>query len=315
MLVTGGAGFIGSHLIQRLLAQGRKVTCLDNFCDYYDPAIKRKNISSFLKDKKFTLVEADIRDRDALKKLFGEYKFDKVIHLAAQPGVRMSLQNPDLYLDINVRGTLNILEVLKEFGVKSFIFGSSSSVYGATKVIPFSEDGELNPISPYGVSKRTGELLCAAYHHLYKIPTVVFRFFTVYGPRQRPDMAIHKFIKHIDEGEKIILYGNGQSQRDYTYVEDIVDGIVSALDQDFDFETFNLGNSEPVSLQQLISTIESCLEKQAVIEYLPDQPGDPLVTCAGIEKSGRLLNYRPKVKIEEGIKHFVQWYKEEKKGG
>ena len=315
MLVTGGAGFIGSHLIQRLLAQGRKVTCLDNFCDYYDPAIKRKNISRFLKDKKFTLVEADIRDRDALKKLFGEYKFDKVIHLAAQPGVRLSLQDPDLYLDINVRGTLNILEMLKEFGVKSFIFGSSSSVYGATQVIPFSEDGELKPISPYGVSKRTGELLCAAYHHLYKIPTVVLRFFTVYGPRQRPDMAIHKFIKHIDEGEKISLFGDGQSQRDYTYVEDIVDGIVSALDKDFDFETFNLGNSEPVSLQRLISIIESCLEKKAVIEHLPDQPGDPLVTYAGIEKSGRLLNYRPKVKTEEGIKHFVKWYIEGKKGG
>lgn len=309
MLVTGGAGFIGSHLVERLLAEGHEVTCLDNFSDYYDPAIKRKNIRPFLKDKKFTLLEADIRDKQTLRKLFREFKFDKVIHLAAQPGVRLSLQKPDLYMDINVRGTLNILELVKEFRIKSLIFGSSSSVYGATKAIPFLEDGELKPISPYGVSKRTGELLCAAYHHLYKIPTVILRFFTVYGPRQRPDMAIHKFIRLIAEGRKICLYGNGQSKRDYTYVEDIIDGVVSVLDKDFDFETFNLGNSQPISLRHLISIIESCLGKKAVIEYLPEQPGDPFVTYASIEKSGRLLNYRPKLKIEEGIRHFVEWYK------
>ena len=313
MLVTGGAGFIGSHLIERLLAEGYEVTCLDNFSDYYDPAVKRENIRPFLKNKKFTLLEADIRDKEALQKLFRKFKFDKIIHLAAQPGVRLSLDKPDLYMDINARGTLNILEMVKEFSIKSLIFGSSSSVYGATKAIPFTEDGELKPISPYGVSKRTGELLCAAYHHLNKIPTVILRFFTVYGPRQRPDMAIHKFVRLIDEGKKICLYGNGQSKRDYTYVEDIIDGVVSILDRDFDFETFNLGNSEPISLRHLISIIESCMGKKAVIEHLPEQPGDPFMTYASIEKSGRLLNYRPKLKIEEGIRHFVEWYKGLKK--
>jgi len=314
MLVTGGAGFIGSHLIERLLTEGHEVTCLDNFSDFYDPVVKRKNIRPFLKNKKFTLLEADIMDKETLQKLFQEVRFDKIIHLAAQPGVRLSWQKPDLYMDINVRGTLNILELIKEFSIKSLIFGSSSSVYGATEVIPFSEDGELKPISPYGVSKRTGELLCAAYHHLYKIPTVILRFFSVYGPRQRPDMAIHKFIRLIDEGKRICLYGSGQSKRDYTCVEDIIDGVVSALDRDFDFETFNLGNSEPISLGHLISIIESCLGKKAVIEHLPEQPGDPFVTYASIEKSGRLLNYRPKVKINEGIERFMEWYKAEKNG-
>jgi len=314
MLVTGGAGFIGSHLIERLLSEGREVVCLDSFSDYYDPAVKRSNVSAFLKKKNFTLIEGDIRDKGKLEKVFREFTFDKVIHLAAQPGVRLSLEKPDFYMEVNVMGTLNILELLKEFDNKSLIFGSSSSVYGAAETIPFSEDGELKPISPYGVSKRAGELLCAAYHSLYQIPIVMLRFFTVYGPRQRPDMAIHKFIKLIDEGGKIRLFGSGQSKRDYTFVEDIVDGIVSALEKDFDFEVFNLGNSEPISLSRLISTLEARLEKRAAIEYLPDQPGDPLITYASIEKSGRLLNYRPKVKIEEGIRRFVDWYRTKKTG-
>ncbi|MBN2289607.1 MAG: GDP-mannose 4,6-dehydratase [Candidatus Glassbacteria bacterium] len=315
MLVTGGAGFIGSHLVERLLAEGHEVTCLDNFNHYYDPAVKRRNISPLLEDKRFTLVEADIRDMDTLRSLFRERRFDKVIHLAAQPGVRLSLQNPGLYMNINVTGTLNLLEALREFGTESFIFGSSSSVYGATEAIPFREDGELKPISPYGASKRAGELLCEVYRHVYRIPIVVLRFFTVYGPRQRPDMAIHKFIRQIDRGGKISLYGDGLSRRDYTFVADIVDGIVAALDKGFAFETFNLGNSEPVALRHLISTIEDCLGKKAVIENLPEQPGDPFVTYADIEKSGRLLDYRPQVKIEQGLERFVRWYEEAKKQG
>lgn len=315
VLVTGGAGFIGSHLVERLLKEGYDVMCLDNFNEYYNPELKRNNIKPFLTEKNFKLVEADIMDKAALKKIFERFKFNKVIHLAAQPGVRLSLKKPSLYIDINVKGTLNLLELSKEYRIKSFIFGSSSSVYGATEEIPFSEDGELKPISPYGASKRAAELLCSAYNHLYHLPITILRFFTVYGPGQRPDMAIHKFTTLIEEGKEIRLYGNGKSKRDYTYVADIVEGIMSVLNlnlnEDFDFQIFNLGNSEPIPLSHLVSLIEKSLNKTAKIKYLPEQPGDPSITYADISKSRRLLNYHPKVKIEEGIKRFVQWYKHE----
>ena len=312
ILVTGGAGFIGSHLVERLLKEGYHVICLDNFNDYYDPQIKRNNVEPFLKERNFSLVEADIRDREALKRVFGEFKFDKLIHLAAQAGVRFSLKEPSLYMDVNVNGTLNLLELSKEYQIKRFLFGSSSSVYGATTEIPFSELGELKPISPYAVSKRTGELLCWTYNHLYHLPITIFRFFTVYGPRQRTDMAIHKFAKLIEEGEEISLFGSGESKRDYTYVSDIVDGIMSALDKDFDFQIFNLGNSEPIALRHLVSLIEKNMGKPAKIKHLPEQPGDPPITYADIGKSKRLLGYHPEVKMEEGIKRFVNWYKYEK---
>lgn len=312
ILVTGGAGFIGSNLIERLLKEGYDIVCLDNFNDYYDPQIKRDNIKPFLREKRFNLVEADIRDKDTLKKIFEKYKFHKVIHLAAQAGVRPSLENPNLYVDVNVNGILNLLELSREYKIKSFIFGSSSSVYGATKEIPFSEEGKLKPISPYGVSKRAGELLCSTYNHLYNLPITILRFFTVYGPRQRPDMAIHKFTKLIDEGKEICLYGDGETSRDYTYVSDIVEGIMSALNRDFSFEIFNLGNSEPISLSQLVSLIENNLNKTSKIKYLPVQPGDPSITFADITKSKKLLNYEPKVNIDEGIKRFIKWYKNEK---
>jgi len=272
ILVTGGTGFIGSHLIERLLEEGHEVVCLDNFNDYYNPQIKRKNISPFLKEKRFNLIEADIRDRDSLREIFEGNHFDKVIHLAAQAGVRPSLENPNLYVDVNINGTLNLLELSKEYKIKSFIFGSSSSVYGATKEIPFFERSELKPISPYGVSKRTGELLCSTYNHLYNLPVTILRFFTVYGPRQRPDMAIHKFTKLIDEGKKIYLYGDGETSRDYTYISDIVEGIISSLNKDFNYEIFNLGNSNPTNLSHLISLIEKNLGKSAKIKYLPEQP-------------------------------------------
>jgi len=311
-LVTGGAGFIGSHLIGRLLKEGYEVICLDNFNDYYNPQIKRNNIKLFLRENNFNLVEADIRDKDTLKKVFERYKFQKVIHLAAQAGVRLSLKQPNLYVDVNVNGTLNLLELSREYKIKNFVFGSSSSVYGATKEIPFSEGGKLKPISPYGVSKRTGELLCYTYNHLYNLSVTILRFFTVYGPRQRPDMAIHKFTKLIDEGKEIYFYGNGETSRDYTYISDIVEGIISALNIDFNYEIFNLGNSNPTNLSHLISLIEKKLGKSAKIKYLPEQPGDPSITFADISKSKRMLSYEPKLKIEEGIKRFVEWYKNEK---
>ena len=312
ILVTGGAGFIGSHLIERLLEEGYEIVCLDNFNDYYNPEIKRSNIKPFLRERNFNLVEADIRDKDTLKKIFEKYKFQKVIHLAAQAGVRLSLKQPNLYVDVNVNGTLNLLELSREYKIKNFIFGSSSSVYGATKEIPFSEEGKLKPISPYGVSKRTGELLCSTYNHLYNLPVTILRFFTVYGSRQRPDMAIYKFTKLIDEGKKIYLYGDGETSRDYTYVSDIIEGITFALNKDFNYEIFNLGDSNPTTLSHLISLIEKNLGKSAKIKYLPEQPGDPSITFADIGKSKRTLNYEPKVKIEEGIKRFVEWYKNEK---
>ena len=314
ILVTGGAGFIGSHLVERLLEEGDEVVCLDNFSDYYNPKIKRNNIRPFLNERKFELVEVDIKDKDALKRIFEKFEPYKVIHLAAQPGVRLSLKEPSLYMDINVKGTLNLLELSKDYRVKSFIFASSSSVYGVTEKIPFSEEGELRPISPYGVSKRAGELLCSTYNYLYHLPFTILRFFTVYGPRQRPDMAIYKFTKLIDEGKEICLYGNGKSKRDYTYVSDIVEGIISALNlnNDFDFQIFNLGNSEPILLSDLVLLIEKNLEKSAKIKYFPEQTGDPSITYADISKSRRLLNYYPKVNIEKGIKKFAQWYRYEK---
>ena len=312
ILVTGGAGFIGSHLGESLLREGYKVVCLDNFNDYYDPNIKRNNVEPLLREKKFSLVEADIRDKEALQKVFDDFQFDRLIHLAAQAGVRFSLKEPSLYMDINVNGTLNLLELSKEYQIKSFLFGSSSSVYGATTEIPFSETGELKPISPYAVSKRAAELLCWTYNYLYHLPVTIFRFFTVYGPRQRTDMAIHKFAKLIQEGEEISLFGSGESKRDYTYVSDIVDGITSALDKDFDFQIFNLGNSDPITLRHLVSLIEKNMGKTAKIKYLPEQPGDPSITYADISKSSRLLGYHPEVNMAEGIKRFAEWYKHEK---
>ena len=312
ILVTGGAGFIGSHLIERLLKEGHDIVCLDNFNDYYNSQIKRNNIKPFLRERNFNLVEADIRDKDTLKKIFEKYKFQKVIHLAAQAGVRLSLKQPNLYVDVNVNGTLNLLELSKEYKIKNFVFGSSSSVYGATKEIPFSEEGKLKPISPYGVSKRAGELLCSTYNYLYHIPIIILRFFTVYGSRQRPDMAIHKFTKLIDEGKEICLYGNGETSRDYTYVSDIIEGIVFSLNTDFNHEIFNLGNSNPTDLSHLISLIEKNIGKSAKVRYLPEQLGDPSITFADISKSKRMLNYNPEVKIEEGIKKFIEWYKNEK---
>ncbi len=312
MLITGGAGFIGSTLSERLLERGRKVICLDNFCDYYDPQRKRRNVAALVGRPGYSLVEGDIRDREFVRELCLKHRFDTIIHLAAQPGVRLSLEQPQLYMDINVNGTLNLLEAARDSKVKKFVFGSSSSVYGDSGVIPFREEGPLNPISPYGVSKRTGELLCRNWNYLYGLNVAMLRFFTVYGPRQRPDMAIHKFVRRVMRGETIKLFGDGSSRRDYTFVTDIVEGVMAVADSDFSLETFNLGDSSPVELSRLIATIEKAVGRPAVIEHLPDQPGDPSVTYADISRAAKSVGYCPKVGIEEGIERFVHWFREEK---
>lgn len=312
ILVTGGAGFIGSHLIEKLLKENFNIVCFDNFCDYYDPVIKKGNINKFLSNKYFRLVVTDVRNKKKLEQVFKKYKFDNVIHLAAQPGVRLSLQKPSLYFDVNINGTLNILDMCRDYQVKSLIYASSSSVYGNTPQIPFTEVAQLSPISPYGVSKQATELLCHSYNRLYHLPITILRFFTVYGPRQRPDMAIYKFTKLIEKDKEINLYGKGRTKRDYTYISDIIDGIYSALDKNFNFEIINLGNSQPIVLSQIISLLEKNLNKKANIKYYPEQIGDPSITFADISKAKKLLNYHPKVKIGEGIKRFIDWYKHEK---
>ena len=311
ILVTGGAGFIGSHLVDRLLNMGKKVICIDNFDPFYDPEIKKKNIEHNLENMNFTLINEDIRNKKKLEEIFEMHSIDKIVHLAARAGVRPSIRDPLLYEDVNIKGTLNLLELCKKYQIKNFIFGSSSSVYGINSKIPFSERDPINfPISPYATSKRACELFCFTYSHLYDLPITCLRFFTVYGPRQRPEMAIHKFTRLISQGKTIEMYGNGTSKRDYTYIDDIIIGIISALNKKFDFEIINLGNSETVELKYLISLIEKNLKKKAKIKQLPEQLGDVPITYADITKAKKLLNYKPKVKIEEGIEKFVRWYKD-----
>lgn len=310
ILVTGGAGFIGSHLIDRLMGKN-EIICLDNLDPYYDPRVKRKNIEQHLENKNFRLVEIDVRDRKGLEGIFRE-GIDKVAHLAGKGGVRPSIENPFIYMDVNVGGTLNLLDMCRKHDVKNFVYASSSSVYGLNKT-PFREDDKTEKqTSPYGASKRACELYCRTYSLLYKIPTICLRFFTVYGPRQRPDMAIHKFTRLIDQGKPIEMYGDGTSRRDYTYVTDIVEGVAKALNKGFDFEIFNLGDSKTIELKYLISLIEKNLGKKADVKRRPEQAGDMPATFADISKSKRLLGYEPKVSIEEGIKRFVEWYKENK---
>ncbi len=308
ILVTGGAGFIGSNLVAHLLGRGDHVVCLDNFDDYYDPRIKRNNIAPYLKDENFTLAEGDVRDTALLREIFDK-GIDKVVHLAARPGVRGSSDSL-LYEDINLKGTLNLLEVCKDYDIENFIFGSSSSVYGTNEKVPFGEEDRIHKtISPYAASKRACELFCYMFHHLYNIPIACLRFFTVYGPRQRPDMAIHKFTRLIDEGKEIAILGDPASKRDYTYVTDIIEGVVSALDKNFAFEIFNLGDSNTVELRYLVSIIEGSLGKKAEVKYYPPHPSDVPITYADISKSKRILGYEPKVSIEEGIDRFISWFK------
>jgi UDP-glucuronate 4-epimerase len=310
ILVTGGAGFIGSHLTRRLLARGDRVTALDDFNDFYDPARKRENAATLLPHPGFQLVEGDIRDAPLVDRLFAEAGFDAVIHLAARAGVRPSLAEPILYEDVNCIGTLRLLEAAKRHGPKTFLFGSSSSVYGINEKVPFAEDDEVNqPISPYATTKRAGELLCYNYHHLYGFRTACLRFFTVYGPAQRPEMAIHKFTDLLYQGKPVPMYGDGSSRRDYTYVDDIVDGLVATLDLAPGFEILNLGGADTTSLKDLVHWIAAELAVEPRIEYLPAQPGDVPITYADVSKAERLLGYSPKVPIREGLRRFVAWYR------
>ena len=313
ILVTGGAGFIGSHLVERLLKENSQVTVVDNFNEFYSPELKRRNVEKFFENENFSLHEVDICDAENLRKVFLENRFDAVVHLAAWAGVRPSLLNPKLYTNVNVNGTLNLLESAKEFGVKQFVFGSSSSVYGINAKIPFAENDPIfQPISPYAATKAAGELLCHTFSHLYDIRCVCLRFFTVYGARQRPDLAIHKFSKLIWEGKPIEMFGDGATRRDYTFVDDIISGVCAAIDYDHaGYEIFNLGESDTIELKSLIKLLEKNLGKKAVVEKKPMQPGDVFVTFADISKARKLLNYNPQTKIEAGIEKFVEWFKTE----
>lgn len=310
ILVTGGAGFIGSHVCDRLLAQGKKVICVDNLNTYYDPKTKKKNLSYSLKHKNFKLYKLDITHYNQLTKIFAKHKITAIIHLAARAGVRPSISNPHIYESVNIKGTLNLLDLANKFGVKKFIFGSSSSIYGANKKVPFSEtDSVNNQISPYAVTKRAGELFCKTYHELYGINMTVLRFFTVYGPRGRPEMAPYRFVDKIHRGLPIDMYGDGSSARDYTYVSDIVDGIIVALKKDFKFEIINLGDSRIIKLKSFIELIERIVGKQAKIIYKDMPDGDVPITYADISKAKKLLGYKPQVNIEDGMKKFYDWYK------
>jgi len=313
ILVTGGAGFIGSHLVDRLLATDKNViTVVDDFNDFYSPDIKRSNIATHLSNDRYTLLEADIRDRRVLDQLFQKQQFDCIVHLAARAGVRPSLSEPELYAETNINGTLNLLELARTTGVNQFVFGSSSSVYGINAKVPFSEDDPIRqPISPYAATKAAGELLCHTYSHLYGLRCVCLRFFTVYGARQRPDLAIHKFARLMTSGKPIPVFGDGSTRRDYTYIDDIISGVMAAVVYDeSNYEVFNLGESETVELRELISILEKTLDCHAVIDQQPPQPGDVPQTFADITKARQLLGYNPQTRIEDGIKRFVDWFRQ-----
>ncbi len=308
VLVTGGAGFIGSNLCEALLDQGREVHVLDNFNNYYDPAIKRKNIEKALTYATYSISEGDIRDQELVAEVIATFNPQAIIHLAAMAGVRPSIEKPHLYNDVNIAGTTVLLEAVREHPVQNFVFGSSSSVYGSHDRVPFSEEDVLSkPISPYAATKLAGEQLCFTYHHLFDLPISCLRFFTVYGPRQRPEMAIHLFARKIMNGESITLFGDGSSRRDYTYVDDIIDGVIRSLDRAQGFEIFNLGESRTVGLSELVSILEDTIGLKADIRFEPDQPGDVPITYADVSKAGRVLGYKPAVPIEEGIRRMVKW--------
>jgi len=316
ILVTGGAGFIGSNLCEKLICAGEKIICIDNFNDYYNPKIKEENLRNLEGRANFILYRMDILDREKLKEVFNKHSFDMVIHLAARAGVRPSISNASLYEAVNVQGTINILECCRKYGIGKLIFASSSSVYGGNKKIPFSEDDIVDrPISPYAATKKAGELICYTYSHLFNISVYCYRFFTVYGPRQRPEMAIYKFTKLITEEKPIEIFGDGTSSRDYTYVEDIVDVIASNLENVKGYEIINLGNSNPVKVTELIKFIEKAANKKAQVEYGRVQAGDVPVTYADILKAKKMLKYNPKTRIEEGINKFTAWYTETRKSG
>jgi UDP-glucuronate 4-epimerase len=310
ILVTGAAGFIGSQLSERLAARGDRVVGLDNFNAYYDPAIKRRNLARLQRGGSFALVEGDIRDRELVARAFREHKPGTIVHLAAMAGVRPSLQDPVLYHDVNCTGTAVLLQAAREAGIARFVFGSSSSVYGGNEKVPFHEDDDVSgPVSPYAATKRANELSCHVFAHLYGMDIACLRFFTVYGPRQRPEMAIHKFVRLLERGEKLPLYGDGRSERDYTYVDDILDGVVKALDRSKGFRIYNLGESRTVSLKELVAAIGRATGKEPGVEWQPAQPGDVPRTFADIGRARAELGYDPRVALEEGLRRFVEWYR------
>lgn len=314
VIVTGGAGFIGSHLVRALLERGERVVVIDDFNDFYDPALKRENVEGLDSHKNFKLFEVDIRDRGAVERVFTEEPPDVVCHLAARAGVRPSIEEPQLYDEVNSVGTLNMLEAVKGAGLKNFVFASSSSVYGISSKLPFSEDDPIStPLSPYAATKRAGELFCFNYSHLYKLPVTCLRFFTVYGERGRPEMAVARFTRLIDEGGEIQVFGDGTAKRDFTYIGDIMKGLIKAVYKSFPYEIINLGESRTVEVLKLISVIEEKLGKKAKIKYLPPAPGDVPVTYADVSKAERLLGYEPGVAIEEGVERYVRWYIEREK--
>jgi UDP-glucuronate 4-epimerase len=309
IFVTGGAGFIGSHLVEKLLDHGHSVQAIDNFDPFYSRGVKERNLKSASEHPNFQLIETDILNRQGLSEIFNSSNFDIVVHLAAKAGVRPSLEDPSGYYQVNVQGTLNILDMCKNYKVKKLIFASSSSVYGNNKKVPFSESDSVDfPISPYAATKKAGELLCHTYHHLYGINIFALRFFTVYGPRQRPDLAIHKFFHKIYNNEKISLFGDGSTARDYTYIEDILEGIISCVELIKGYEIINLGESVPISLMDLISKIESISGKTADKGFSPMQPGDVKQTHADISKAKRLLDYDPQTDLDKGLTKFKEWF-------
>ncbi len=313
ILLTGGAGFIGSHFAERLLEQGHEVVSIDNLNPFYDPAIKEQNLREIQKKggRRFIDIRGDIRDRKFVEEVFEAHRPEEVVHLAAMAGVRPSIAEPLLYQEVNIQGTMNLLEAMRSRNVRKMIFASSSSVYGNNRKVPFSEDDNVdNPISPYAATKKAGELICYTYHHLFDFSMVALRFFTVYGPRQRPEMAIHKFTRLIDEGKPVPMFGDGTSKRDYTYIADIVDGMMRTLDIEEGYHLYNLGESHTTSLRELITLIEKALGKQAQIQQLPQQPGDVDITYADISRAKRELGYDPHTSMEEGIRRFVAWYRE-----
>jgi len=310
VVVTGAAGFIGSHLTERLLRDGHTVTGVDSFDAFYDPQIKRRNVAESLKNPAFNLVEADIRDQAAMDKAIGE-DVDAIVHLAARAGVRPSIEQPALYTDVNINGTVVLLEIARDRGIRKFVFASSSSVYGNNKKVPFSEDDNVDfPISPYAATKKAGELICHTYQHLYDMGMTCLRFFTVYGPRQRPDLAIHKFARLIEAGEPIPIYGDGTMRRDFTYIKDIINGVVAALDKCSGYHIYNLGESRPICVSDLVAEIENALGKKAIKNHLPTQPGDVNQTYADVAKAQQDLDYDPSTHIGKGLAEFVAWLRQ-----
>ncbi len=312
ILVTGGAGFIGSNTVEALLARGERVIALDNFNDYYDPERKRRNITPFLDNPNFRMVTGDIRDRAMLEHLFTTEPIRRIIHLAAMAGPRPSVQNPTLYNEVNAQGTLNLVELAVRQGVQHFVYASSSSVYGGDADIPYREDARTDrPLSPYAATKKMAEVMLYTFHYLYGLPTTILRFFTVYGPKGRPDMAVYLFTDWIARGKPVRLYGDGSQGRDYTYVSDTVSGILAALDRPSGYRTYNLGNSNPQTNAHLIEVIEAALGKKAVIEKLDYPSSDPQLTSADITRARHDLGYNPQIPLEEGVRRFVEWYKRE----